>query len=98
MRERRRAPRRTFPIPVHIDAEGKPGRVGMAENASATGMLIGTQSRFQVGQWLSLRFKPDGRAGWIPVRGRIVRIELDEERELFRRLIAVEFERPLESS
>ncbi len=83
---------------MHIDAPDKPGRVGMACNASATGMLIGTQSRFQIGQWIALRFKPHVRAPWIPVRGRIVRIELDEEREMFRRLIAVEFEKPLASA
>jgi hypothetical protein len=97
MRERRRAPRHTFVVPVHIDAVDKPGRVGMAENASATGMLIGTQSRFQVGQWLLLRFKPRVEAPWVPVRGRIVRIELDEERELFRRLIAIDFDQPIAS-
>jgi hypothetical protein len=38
--ERRRAPRQEFVVPVHIDAVDKPGRVGMACNASATGMLI----------------------------------------------------------
>jgi len=35
---------------------------------------------------------------WIPVRGRIVRIELDEARELFRRLIAIDFERPVDGA
>lgn len=82
-------------VPVQIDSQEKPGRVGMACNASATGMLVGTQSRFQVGQWVDLSFKPTLEAAWMRARGRIVRIEIDEARELFRRLIAIEFDRPL---
>jgi hypothetical protein len=95
MSERRRAPRLELIVPVQIDAPEKKNRVGMACNASATGMLIGTQSRFQVGQWVELSFKPTLEAAWTRVRARIVRIEIDEARELFRRLIAVEFERPI---
>jgi hypothetical protein len=92
--ERRRAPRLQFVVPVQIDAEEKKNRVGMACNASATGMLVGTQSKFQVGQAVELSFKPSLQAPWTKVRGRIVRIELDEAREIFRRMIAIEYERP----
>jgi hypothetical protein len=95
MHERRRAPRLEFVVPVKIDAPEKKDRVGMACNASATGMLVGTQSKFQVGQWVELSFKPTVETAWTRVRGRIVRIEIDEARELFRRLIAIEFERPV---
>ena len=93
MRDRRRAPRQYFVVPVHIDASEKKGRVGVTCNASATGMLLGTQSRFEVGQSVELRFKPTLEAAWLSVRGRVVRIEIDEARELFRRLIAIDFER-----
>lgn len=79
---------------MKIDAPEKQGRVGMVCNASSTGMLVGTQSRFQVGQGVELTFKPSLEAAWMRVRGRIVRIEIDEARELFRRLIAIDFERP----
>jgi hypothetical protein len=94
MNERRRAPRLEFVVPVQIDAPEKKNRVGMACNASATGILFGTQSRFQVGQWVDLSYKPSLEAAWTRVRGRIVRIEIDEERELFRRMVAIEYARP----
>jgi hypothetical protein len=96
MSERRRAPRREFVVPVQIDAPEKKDRVGMVQNASETGMLIGTPSRFEVGQSVELTFKPTLEAvAWTCVRGRIVRADLDNARGLFRRLIAIELEQPL---
>ncbi len=79
-----------------IDAPTKKGRVGMATDSSVGGMLFGTQSRFEPGQELVLSFRvsldqPEDAV----VRGRVVWASIDESRDIFRRLFAVEFESEL---
>lgn len=94
MQERRRHRRQAVNFPVTIDAELKKGRIGMVENTSVSGMLLGTQSRFEPGQELCLRFRlrvddPSETA----VHGRVVRTFVDDGRDMFRRLVAVQFHR-----
>jgi hypothetical protein len=94
--ERRRHPRHHVPFPVRIDTPDKQGRVGMAENASMSGMLLGTQSQLAPGQDVIVRFRIRlEQRQEMTVRAKVVRVSIDEERDLFRRMTALEFLRPV---
>ena len=89
MSDRRRHSRTDVFFPVRIDSPQKSDRIGVARNSSASGLLIGTPSHFAVGDPLVLTFgttygEPERR-----MKGRVVRVDLDEEADLFYRLVAV---------
>lgn len=92
MPERRRESRREDFFPVRIDSARKPDRLGVVRNSSSSGLLIGTPSRFEVGDEVDLTFSP--RLGDPPrrCRARVVRVALDPEADLFYRLVAVQLE------
>ncbi len=90
MPERRRHQREEIYFPVQIDSAEKSDRIGIARNCSASGLLIGTPSHFSVGEELELRFALKYGGPQQRVHGRVVRVSLDEQADLFRRLLAVE--------
>lgn len=95
MPERRRHQREEIYFPVQIDSAEKADRVGIARNSSVSGLLIGTPSHFSVGDELDLTFSLKYGEPQQRVHGRVVRITLDEQADLFRRLIAVELDSKL---
>jgi hypothetical protein len=92
MLERRRHYRVDVFFPVQIDSTHKSDRIGIARNSSHSGLLIGTPSHFQVGDELELTYAPAFGQPYQKVKGHVVRINLDEEADLFRQLVAVELE------
>ncbi len=90
MPERRRHKREEIYFPVQIDSAEKTERVGIARNSSASGLLIGTPSHFSVGDELDLTFSLKYGEPYQTAHGRVVRIALDDQADLFRRLVAVE--------
>ena len=92
MYERRRHSREEVFFPVQIDSTEKADRIGVARNSSPTGLLIGTPSHFEVGDEVVLTFALQYGEPYQQVHGRIVRVTMDEQADLFRRLIAVQLE------
>jgi hypothetical protein len=90
MHERRRHTREEVYFPVQIDSKEKSERVGVARNSSASGLLIGTPSRFSVGEELDLTFTVQYGGPYQKKHGRVVRVTLDDQADLFRQLVAVE--------
>ncbi len=93
--DRRASQRQAAIVAVEIDAPSRTGRVGVTRDASATGMLMTTPSRFEVGDELALTlFLMGDRA---KVRGRVIRVETTRARsnEVWRYRLAVEFIEPL---
>ena len=82
-------------LPLMIDTPLKKGRFGIARNASASGMLLGTTSELELGDHIVLKFKVGKRRNaYKQVLGRVVRIGVDQLTEGWcRRLVAVEFNR-----
>lgn len=93
---RRRNDRHRVAFPVEVSSPHKRDRIGMCRNGSATGMLLGTPSRFEVGDSLTLSFSVHKGAPANLVTAKIVR--LDEEAanrdHWCHRLVAVEFDSP----
>lgn len=92
MHDRRRHAREEAFFPVQIDSTEKADRVGMVRNRSDSGLLIGTPSRFSVGEKLRLTFAPEPGQTRRAVVGRVVRTGIDDEADLFRQLIGVELQ------
>src|SRR6185503_18705883 len=95
MAERRRHPRHRATFPVQIDTERKKQRLGVARNASVSGVLLGTGSRFDAGERVSLALQFHGKAQEWRVSGRIVRVGSDRASDWFSRILAVEFDQAL---
>jgi PilZ domain len=89
MSERRRHGRREVFLPMRIDSREKSDRIGVTRNASESGLLIGTPSHFAVGDHLELTFA-EGAGVTRALQARVVRVALDPNAGLFRRLVAVE--------
>jgi Tfp pilus assembly protein PilZ len=95
MPERRRHPRHRATFPIQIDTAQKKQRLGVARNASVNGVLIGTGSRFDAGERVSLALQFHGEAQQWRVSGRIVRVASDRTSDWFSRILAVEFDQAL---
>lgn len=95
-KDRRRCLRRNAFVAVSINTPTRRGRFGMTRNVSSTGVLIGTASRFQIGEQAWLTFRSDQRAVH-NVRGRIVRLQVNDEAEtpIWHYLMAVRLADPL---
>jgi hypothetical protein len=98
-RERRRATRQDALIPARIDSESRADRLAISRNLSRTGALLGTPSRFRIGERTWLSFQLDGECV-SEISGRIVRLELnhDDDTGIWRFLMAVQFHEPLPDS
>ncbi len=73
--ERRASPRNRVTIAVGIDGTVRKHRFGISRDASATGMLLATPSRFEVGEELALTVFL-GVSERRHVRGRVIRVEV----------------------
>jgi hypothetical protein len=94
MADRRIHTRHRINFPVQIDSERKKDRIGVARNVSVRGLLLGTPSRFQPGERVTLELVlASERAERERVTGRVVRVSEDGDAGWFARLIAVEFDR-----
>ncbi|MBI4705722.1 MAG: PilZ domain-containing protein [Deltaproteobacteria bacterium] len=95
--ERRRARRYTVWFPMQIDGGRSSDRLAVSQNVSATGVLVATAARLEVGERASLTFQmtrqdPKERI----VRGRIARVERnqDDEDGMWPYFVAVQFDSP----
>ncbi len=94
--ERRRSLRLPLWVPTRIDTATQPNRFGMTRNVSSTGALLGTPTRFRIGERADIELRlPNQEPKNVP--GRIVRLEVNESDEvgLWRYLMAVRFLEPL---
>jgi Tfp pilus assembly protein PilZ len=73
--EARKHRRRPVWLPIGIDGEGRPNRIGVSRDASMSGVLISTGSRFKVGESVTLRIRLSGTGGEIHAKGRVVRVD-----------------------
>jgi len=94
--DRRAGSRQDAAIPIRIDTDARPDRVGIIWNMSHQGALVGTPSRFQIADRALLRLCSDGREPR-DVEARIVRIEVNDPKSagIFRYRMAVRFFEPL---
>lgn len=94
--ERRTSIRQPATVAVEIDGQQRKGRLGITRDASRTGMLMATPSRFEIGEEFSLTLYLGNNTE--RVRGRVRRIETTSPRsnEMWRYRLAVEFVEPLE--
>jgi hypothetical protein len=72
--ERRESPRTRAVLAVGIDGQVRKHRFGISRDTSATGMLLATPSRFEVGEELALTVFL-GVHEQRSVRGRVIRVE-----------------------
>jgi hypothetical protein len=90
--ERRTDVRHATNLVVSIHTEQRKDRVGITSDVSATGLLLHSLSRFQVGDRVHLVFQV-GEAEQT-ASGRVVRAAKDARWELFPNVAAVRFETP----
>jgi len=97
--ERRHAERKAAFVAVEIDGEKRKGRVGMTRDASRTGVLVATPSRFEVGDALRLTLFV-GVHERATVSGKVIRVETTNVRsnELWRYRLAVAFDAALDEA
>ena len=92
--ERRRANRHPFASPVNVCTDTRKDRVGMGRDASRTGILFRSRSKFAIGERVELTFQVD--RGLLNRRGRVVRSwRVTDPAALFPHATAVEFDEPL---
>ncbi len=93
--ERRIEPRIPAFFAVELSSPAKRGRCGVTRNASPTGLLIVTPSRFQADDRLELSVHAEGFAA--KLAGRVVRVDENPARssELWRYRLAVALDAPL---
>ncbi len=96
MVERRASPRTRVTIAVGIDGSVRKHRFGVSRDASATGMLVATPSRFEVGEELALTVFL-GVSERRHVRGRVIRVEVCPMRsaEMWRYRLALQYSEPV---
>jgi hypothetical protein len=89
---RRSAPRIPAILAVELSSSSKPGRCGVTRNASGTGLLIVTPSRFSVGDELKLAVHAGEQTGHVAAR--VVRVEENakDSTEVWRYRLAVELD------
>ena len=93
--ERRTTPRIPAFFAVELSSTAKRGRCGVTRNASPSGLLIVTPSRFRPDDRLEVSVHAEGLAARLA--GRVVRIDENSPRssELWRYRLAVELDEPL---
>ena len=93
MEYRRRHARRTIRFPLALETPAKRGRVGVARDVSVSGMLLGTPSRYQLGQRIRVRFRPRADGPTFEIPGTVVRSEKNPDGDWLSRLVAIAFDR-----
>lgn len=95
--EGRKHPRRPVWLPVGIDGEDRPNRIGVSRDASLTGVLISTGSRFEVGEVVTLRIRLTEKNKEIRARGKVVRVDKEKgaAAQMWPFRIAVHLDRPV---
>jgi len=93
--ERRESPRTQTAVAVEIDGQMRKHRLGVSRDTSATGMLLATPSKFEVGERLTLQVylsSSDRRS----IRGRVTRVEINsaESNEPWRYRLALAYDEP----
>ncbi len=82
-----------------MDSRNRKDRIAMSRNASSRGVLLGSPSRFEVGERLVMTFRimPDGPQ-YAGVVGKVVRVDESATAEdpMWRHVMAIEFESPLD--
>jgi hypothetical protein len=93
--ERRRHARHRVCFPIRVDGDRKHDRVGMSRDGSASGILFGTPSHFDLGDRLVVSFQVSREHDPVRLAGRVVRVGIDgSHRDSWcSRLVALEFER-----
>jgi len=96
-REARKHPRNPVWLPIGIDGEGRPNRIGVSRDASLQGLLISTGSKFSVGERLTLRIRLAENRGEVMVRGKVVRVENETGKSamVYPYRVAVQLDRPV---
>ena len=82
-------------VAVELSTPAKPGRCGVTRNASGTGLLIVTPSRFREGDEMDVRVHVGGLEAH--ATGRVVRVDENprSSSEVFRYRLAVALAEPL---
>lgn len=93
MEHKRRHARRTIRFPLALETPAKPGRVGVARDVSVSGVLLGTPSRYALGQRVRVRFRPRADGPTVDIAGTVVRSERNPEGDWLSRLVAIAFDR-----
>ncbi len=93
--ERRVSPRTQTAVAVEIDGQVRKHRVGVSRDTSATGMLVATPSKFEVGEELTLTVYIDAKDRR-SVHGRVTRVEINspESDEPWRYRLAFAYDQP----
>lgn len=94
--ERRTDHRHGAAIPIRIDTDARPDRVGIIWNLSRDGALVATPTRFQIAGRAVLRLRGEGHEPH-DLEARIVRLEVNDPKSagIFRYRMAVRFLEPL---
>jgi len=95
--EARKHPRRPVWLPVGIDGESRPNRIGVSRDASLNGVLISTGSRFEVGETVTLRIRLTEKNQEILAKGTVVRVDKESgaAAQMWPFRIAVQLDKPV---
>ena len=93
--DRRTSTRMPAIIAVEIDGRDRKGRLGVTRDASQTGFLMASPSRFDLGEELDLKLYLGREVK--RVRGRVARVETNSPRstEMWRYRLAIQLIEPL---
>ncbi len=92
--DRRRASRRPFDSPVNVCTDTRKDRAGMGRDASPTGILFRSLSKFAVGERVVISFRIE--RDMMNATGRVVRSwRVTDPWSIFPHATAVEFDQPL---
>jgi hypothetical protein len=82
-------------VPIRLDTERKTERFGVSRNVSASGMLLRTRSRFNIGDRIGLTFRFASDSSDRRLDGEVVRLERDhaDTSGIFPRHVAVKFDK-----
>ncbi len=93
--ERRESPRTRTTVAVAIDGQVRKHRFGVSRDLSATGMLLATPSKFEVGEELALTVYLAGNVSR-SIHGRVTRVEINpyQSNEPWRYKLALVYDEP----
>lgn len=97
--DRRNFPRQDVLFAIRIDGKSRTDTLGISRNLSSTGVLCDSLSRFQVGDRLSLKWKPSLRDERVSeAQGTVVRFETHDGagRPVLPYIVAIRFDGPIE--
>ncbi len=89
--ERRRNLRRKVWFPMEIAEGERRKRIAVSHNASESGILLASRSRFELGDEVVLRFKVRPSDEIQELTGIVVRYEEDVDADLWPHVVAVRF-------